>query len=97
MGLTLEDPLSPLGELLVQAEIDRDIGRGEAADMIDVARTTYLLWKRGTRPKIEYLPMLSAFCNVPVRTILEAIGVNVDEPYKMPDIPGYRTPLRVIK
>lgn len=95
--VALHDPTSPLGELLIKAEKDRNLRRGEAADMLGVSRSAYGDWKKGTNPGYEHLAAVSAFCKEPVRVILRAIGIDVDTTYSMPDIPGYRTPLRVIK
>jgi len=79
--------VSPLGELLEQAEDERGISARKAAEMCGVSAPAYTAWKGSVRPSIDYVPALSALCTVPASVILEALGVEVDRTYEFEAIP----------
>lgn len=81
---------TPLGELLEAAEERRGVTRGQAADLIGISRQSYLGWKRGAAPHLSNLQAISAFCGVPVRTVLAAVGIESTRTYDLDTIPGYR-------
>ncbi len=81
---------SPLGELLENEVDKRGITHGEAAELMQISRNAYNGWRRGSIPKIQHIPAISAFCNVPVRVVLSAVGIDTSRVYELDDIPGYR-------
>ncbi|KAA3641918.1 MAG: XRE family transcriptional regulator [Armatimonadetes bacterium] len=82
-------PTSALGHLLENEVEQRGITHGEAAKMMGISRNAYNNWRLGSIPKIEHVPAISAFCSVPVRVVLSAVGIDTSRVYDLSDIPGY--------
>ena len=80
---------SPLGVLIVKELDERGISQRQGAFACGIQPSSFNAWISGGEPKVGSVPVLSAFCRVPARVILEAVGLEVDRTYEFDDIPGY--------